>query len=615
MLWFIYLVHIEKRRYNKIRDFWLKGGVFNMPEIAEVETVRNTLKERILHKKIVDFKVYYKPILMDSEQDVKEALIGQEFIDIKRIGKWLLFETETHYLLSHLRMEGKYFLKKQGDPLEKHEHVEILFSDGMSMRYHDTRKFGRMKLVLKNELYEFEGIKKQGIEPISEQLTKEYLYEKIRKKSLPMKTILLDQTIISGLGNIYADEVLFEAHISPFKKGCDITLEECEKIKNSAKKIIEEAIQEGGTTIRSYTSSLGVTGRFQQYLKVHSRDGEYCLICGNPILKKFVNGRSTYYCSFCQDTKEVSLKQYYLDLLGLQEMPDFLKKYLLEPSLQRLKKVGYFCGMDYASKDIYPFLEYISRFDHSLSVALLTYRFTHDKTATIAGLFHDIATPSFSHVIDYMNEDYLHQESTEAYTEKKLLESKVLVKCLEEDDIDIADIIDFKRHTIVDNKRPKLCVDRLDGIIQSGMNWALALNESDIEEILNHLSVFTNEDSEEEIGFTSKKVARKVLKVNDKVNKLCHSKEDNYMMDLLARITKLAILKGYFSYDDLYNYDEEEVIQILKKIDDKEIRELFKQFQTITKDKIIDFSFPATKERVINPLVNGRRLNEEMSIK
>ena len=271
-----------------------------MPEIAEVETVRNTLKNRILNKKILDVKIYYKPIVLDNEKEIKENLINKEFIDIKRIGKWLLFETDTHYLLSHLRMEGKYFLKKQDDPLEKHEHVEILFEDGMSMRYHDTRKFGRMKLVKKEELYEFEGIKKQGIEPIDKKLTKEYLYEKFHRHNLPIKTLLLDQTIISGLGNIYANEVLFAARIYPLKKGNKITLEECEKIKESAYKIITEAIEMGGTTIRSYTSSLGVTGRFQQRLMVHKKEQEPCLICKTPISKIFIGGRSTYYCPKCQ---------------------------------------------------------------------------------------------------------------------------------------------------------------------------------------------------------------------------------------------------------------------------------------------------------------------------
>ncbi len=271
-----------------------------MPEIAEVETVRNTLKLRILNQKIVDFKVYYQPILMDEEQMVKKSLVGKEFIDIKRIGKWLLFETDTHYLLSHLRMEGKYFIKNKKDPIEKHEHVEFLFADGMSMRYHDTRKFGRMKLVEKEKLYEFEGIQKQGIEPIDERLTKEYLHEKVRKHHLPIKTLLLDQTIISGLGNIYANEVLFDAKISPKKLGSSLTLKECERICSSARKIILKAIEMGGTTIRSYTSSLGVTGRFQQCLKVHKRENDSCFICNNPIKMIRIGGRSTYYCPHCQ---------------------------------------------------------------------------------------------------------------------------------------------------------------------------------------------------------------------------------------------------------------------------------------------------------------------------
>lgn len=271
-----------------------------MPEIAEVETVRNTLKLRILKKKIKEVNIYYKKIVMDEEEIFKNNLIGKEFMDIKRIGKWLLFETETHYLLSHLRMEGKYFIKKEKEPIEKHEHIEFLFEDGSALRYHDTRKFGRMKLVEKDRLYEFEGIKKQGKEPMDASLTKEYLFEKLKKKNIPMKTLLLDQTIISGLGNIYADEVLFDAKINPFKKGIEISLEECEKMVESAAKIIKQAMEMGGTTIRSYTSSLGVTGRFQQYLQVHQKEGSLCAICGTPIQKERVGGRSTYYCSKCQ---------------------------------------------------------------------------------------------------------------------------------------------------------------------------------------------------------------------------------------------------------------------------------------------------------------------------
>ena len=234
----------------------------------------------------------------------KKNLIGASFIDIKRRGKWLIFETEHYYLLSHLRMEGKYFIKDKNEVKEKHEHVIFIFEDDTTLRYCDTRKFGRMNLVLKADLENVESIKKQGLEPGDEQLTSEYLLKKFKNKKLPIKTVLLDQTIISGLGNIYANEVLFYAKINPLKPACNLTKDECEQIVVGSDIIIREAIRMGGTTIRSYTSSLGVTGRFQQNLKVHKREKEPCLECSTLIENVKVGGRSTYYCPMCQKEKQ-----------------------------------------------------------------------------------------------------------------------------------------------------------------------------------------------------------------------------------------------------------------------------------------------------------------------
>lgn len=271
-----------------------------MPEIAEVETVRNTLKKQILGKKIKKVNVLYDKMIESNVNDFKIKLIGQEFVDILRRGKWLIFETNDYYLLSHLRMEGKYFLKSAGDPIVKHEHVIFTFEDDSDLRYHDTRKFGRMNLINKEELISVEAVKKQGIEPGDISLTGEYLIEKLKNKRLPMKTLLLDQTIISGLGNIYADEVLFRAKVNPLKSGKDLSIEEAQKIVRAAEEVIKEAIEMGGTTIKSYTSSLGVTGRFQQKLMVHKREGEECKECGTTIKRIKVGGRSTYYCENCQ---------------------------------------------------------------------------------------------------------------------------------------------------------------------------------------------------------------------------------------------------------------------------------------------------------------------------
>lgn len=270
-----------------------------MPEIAEVRTVAKVLKEQILNKKIIDVIVFYGGILEVEEEYFKKCLINNEIKDITTKGKWLIFHLNDYCLLSHLRMEGKYFIKKHEAPVEKHEHIIIRFED-FDLRYHDVRKFGKMNIVKESELDNAICLKKLGPEPFDKELTKEYLYEKIHDKEKAIKTLLLDQTIINGLGNIYANEVLFDAAIDPSRLGCTIKIHECEKIIESSKKIIEKAIAMGGTTIKSYTSSLGVTGKYQKYLNVHKKDQQMCPRCHNTIIKIKLNGRSTYYCPKCQ---------------------------------------------------------------------------------------------------------------------------------------------------------------------------------------------------------------------------------------------------------------------------------------------------------------------------
>lgn len=271
-----------------------------MPEIAEVETVRRTLNKNILNKKIVDIKVLYPKMIENDIDYFKKNLINKSFININRRGKWLIFELSDFYLISHLRMEGKYFIKLRFDKIEKHEHVIFTFDDNSTLRYHDTRKFGRMKLILKEEFANCEEINKQGYEPMDKNLTKEYLFQKLGKKNIAIKTALLDQTIISGLGNIYVDEVLFLAQINPLRIAKNINIEECQKIIDAANKIIPKAIIEGGTTIKSYTSSLGVIGNYQNYLLVHKKENKPCVNCNTLIKRVKVNGRSTYYCPNCQ---------------------------------------------------------------------------------------------------------------------------------------------------------------------------------------------------------------------------------------------------------------------------------------------------------------------------
>ncbi len=297
----------------------------------------------------------------------------------------------------------------------------------------------------------------------------------------------------------------------------------------------------------------------------------------------------------------------YLDKLG--PIPSFLTKYLELKILKRLDKIGYFCGMDYASKDIYNFPLYISRFHHSLSTALLTWKFTCDKKATLAALFHDIATPCFSHVIDYMNGDYELQESTEAKTEEILLNDFELKKHLEKDKINLCDIKDFKKYSIVDNKRPKLCVDRVDGIILTSLGWTQVIDFDYIDNILKNMMLYQNEEKEWEIGFKNKEVAKKIIYLNDLINKECHSNYDTYMMLLLAHITKYAIEKEIITYSDLYVLNEEELMLIFKEyaLEDVIFNNELKKFMTIKKTDIPVIKLPKIKNRFIKPIVAGER--------
>ena len=269
-----------------------------MPELPEVETVRNTLKRNILNKTIKDVSIYYDPIVATNKENFINFIKNKKIIDILRVGKWLIFDLEDYYLLSHLRMEGKYFLKEINEVRNKHEHI-IFYLNDITLRYHDTRKFGKMYLIKKDELYTNSPLKNIGLEPFNNNLTIDYLKKKILKNT-PIKSLLLDQEIIAGIGNIYADEILFLAGINPFLKGKDLKDKDLELIIKYAKEVLEKAIEMGGTTIRSYTSSLGVTGRFQQELLVHCKEGEKCVNCNNLIVKTTVQGRGTYYCPNCQ---------------------------------------------------------------------------------------------------------------------------------------------------------------------------------------------------------------------------------------------------------------------------------------------------------------------------
>ena len=272
-----------------------------MPELPEVETVKETLKLKLIGKKIKDVKIYYDGIIAYPEiKEFSKQIKNLPIKDINRRGKWLMFDLDKYYLLSHLRMEGKYFFKNKGDKLDNHEHVVFSLDSNEELRYRDTRKFGKMYLIKKEDINNVGPIKDLGLEPWNTNLTKEYLKDKYKTKKLPIKTVLLDQSIIVGIGNIYADEILFLSKLNPLIKCCDLKDDDLENIIKYTKEVLEKAIKLGGTTIRTYTSVDGVHGRFQNELLIHGKDKGICPNCGQAIKKIRVGGRGTYYCSNCQ---------------------------------------------------------------------------------------------------------------------------------------------------------------------------------------------------------------------------------------------------------------------------------------------------------------------------
>lgn len=273
-----------------------------MPELPEVETVRRALKREVLNKKILSVTIYWSNIIAYPElKKFEDKIKNQIIIDINRYGKWLMFELNDYYLLSHLRMEGKYFIRSTKDPIEKHQHVIFHFSDGTDLRYNDTRKFGKMYLIEKKDVYKVKPLSNLGLEPWDKNLTVEYLEKHFHKK--PIKTELLNQSIIVGIGNIYADEILFMCKINPLLKADSLTKKDYQNIINSTRIILKEAIEKGGTTIKSYTSSEGVHGRFQNNLLIHTK--LKCPNCHKEVKKITVGGRGTYYCEKCQKGRSI----------------------------------------------------------------------------------------------------------------------------------------------------------------------------------------------------------------------------------------------------------------------------------------------------------------------
>lgn len=274
-----------------------------MPEYPEVRTFIDFLKKQhIINQKIVGVNFIDDKVLKNSNQNTfKNFIVGESIKDIDQIGK-LIFISLTHnkYLTIHLRMEGKLFFIDSSIKPNKLTMVELLCGK-KKLVYIDFRKFGTFYIYKsKNEFLKSNEVTKMGLQPFDKELKSLYLLKAFKNKNQAIKTALLDQSIIAGIGNIYADEILFACKINPLKKSKLLTKIDCEHIITACRKIMKAAIANSGTTVSSFAFAPSHAGSFQKYLKVHTREGQHCKICKTPIKKIAVNGRGTYYCPKCQ---------------------------------------------------------------------------------------------------------------------------------------------------------------------------------------------------------------------------------------------------------------------------------------------------------------------------
>lgn len=266
-----------------------------MPELAEVETTKRDLKNKILNKKIKRTEFFLDKIVYNKKDEFINKTENKIIIDIKRRGKWLLFELDNSYIVIHFRMEGRFYLLDKDAKKDKHDYV-IFYFDDASLHYNDPRLFGKMEVIDKDKIDEFFKSKNLGLEYFDNNLTASYLKEKFKSHHTDIKKMLLDQSYIAGIGNIYADEILFLSKINPKSYADMIPIKKLNEIIINTKKVFKESLKYKGT----YPNIDRNRGTFEQHLFVHKRKGEKCFLCGNIIAKEKVGGRGTYYCSKCQ---------------------------------------------------------------------------------------------------------------------------------------------------------------------------------------------------------------------------------------------------------------------------------------------------------------------------
>ncbi|KRG68302.1 bifunctional DNA-formamidopyrimidine glycosylase/DNA-(apurinic or apyrimidinic site) lyase [Pseudoxanthomonas dokdonensis] len=269
-----------------------------MPELPEVETTRRGLAPHVQGRRIEQVTLRRANLRWPIPAEISEQLPGQRIKQVRRRAKYLLLDVDDGSALLHLGMSGSLRVLPGDTPLRAHDHVDIALDDGRVLRFNDPRRFGSLLWQPAGQVHEL--LQALGPEPLSEDFSGDYLFERSRGRKAPVKTFLMDQAVVVGVGNIYAAESLFQAGISPLRAAGAVSRERYRRLAAEVKVILEQAIQRGGTTLRDFISPDGAPGYFEQELSVYGRDGLPCLHCGRPLRHASVGQRATVWCGSCQ---------------------------------------------------------------------------------------------------------------------------------------------------------------------------------------------------------------------------------------------------------------------------------------------------------------------------
>lgn len=270
-----------------------------MPELPEVETTRRGVAPHLEHRRVETVIVRHRGLRWPVPRGLSKNLQGQRLNRVERRAKYLLFHFEAGTLLLHLGMSGHLRVIPADTPVEKHDHLDIVFEGARCLRFNDPRRFGSVHWT-RNDPHEHPLLKNLGPEPLSDAFDGDYLFEKSRKRRVAVKLFIMNANIVVGVGNIYASEALFLAGIRPGRAAGRITRREYATLAEAIRTVLQKAIAKGGTTLRDFTQPDGNTGYFSIHLNVYDRAGEPCRKCGTEIRHKVMGQRSTYWCPNCQ---------------------------------------------------------------------------------------------------------------------------------------------------------------------------------------------------------------------------------------------------------------------------------------------------------------------------